>query len=381
MLFTNGRVFVGGRFEEVDVLVEDGKISKIGKHLDDSGEIVDLHGNFLVPGFVDVHFHGAVGKDLCDGEISSIEKIAEYEISQGITSICPATMTYSEEILTPVMRSANEFVSKQNSGEYESLARFVGINMEGPYISPDKVGAQNPAYVHAGDINEFCRLQDISGGLIKLCDVAPEVTGNLEFISEITRLGVKASIAHTCADYDEAVIAIAAGARQMTHLFNAMNPIHHRDPGPIVAAWEHKEVMAELISDGIHSHSAIIRLAFEMFKNRIVLISDTMRAVGLEDGTYDLGGQDVTVKGSLATIEGGAIAGSVTNLFNCAKHAHINCGIALEDVIFAASTNPARAIGIDNIVGSIKCGLAADMLVIDGNFELLNVYKDGNKTK
>lgn len=381
MLFTNGHVFVSGRFEDVDVLVEDGKISKIGKNLQSGCETIDLSGKYLVPGFVDVHFHGAVGKDLCDGEISSIEKIAEYEISQGVTSICPATMTYSEEILTPVMRTANDFATKQRNGEFESYSRFVGINMEGPYISPDKVGAQNPAYVHAGDIEEFCRLQDVSGGLIKLCDVAPEVPGNLDFIGEITKLGVRASIAHTCADYDEAASGIAAGARQMTHLFNAMNPIHHRKPGPIVAMFEHKEVMAELISDGIHSHSAIIRLAFEMFKNRIILISDTMRAVGLDDGTYDLGGQDVTVKGSLATIEGGAIAGSVTNLFNCAKHAYLNCGIPLEEVIYAASTNPARAISVDDMVGSIKCGLAADMLVIDSNFELINVYKDGNKIK
>lgn len=381
MKFTNGSVFVGGRFENVDVIVDGGIISHIGSCGDNNDEVVDLHGNYLVPGFVDIHFHGAVGCDLCDGKLSSIEKIAEYEISQGVTSICPATMTYSEEILTPIMEAARDFATKQADGKYADLSRFVGINMEGPYISPDKVGAQNPAYVHAGDINEFDRLQEKSGGLIKLCDVAPEVGGNLDFIEAITHKGVVASIAHTCADYDEAVAGISAGARQMTHLFNAMNPIHHRKPGPIVAAFEHECVNAELISDGIHSHPAIIRMAYSMFDGRIILISDTMRAVGLEDGTYDLGGQDVTVKGALATIEGGAIAGSVTNLFNCAKFAHRTCGIPLETVIMSATRNPARAIHVNHMVGEIKCGLNADMLVINEDFELLGVYKSGRKVK
>lgn len=382
MAIVKGRVFVDGEFKNVDVAFENGKITQVAAGAT-GGVDVDVDGCYVIPGLVDLHFHGVMGCDLCDGKVESIDEIAKFQASVGTTSICPATMTYSEEILTPIMESVHEFVEAQAAGKKPSnYSRFVGINMEGPYISPSKVGAQNPKYVHAGDIDEFNRLQEKSGGMIKLVDVAPEEPGNLDFIKEAVDAGVRVSIAHTCADYDQACAAFDAGARQMTHLYNAMNPIHHRKPGPIVAGEEDNRVMAELISDGIHSHPAIIRLAFKLFgDDRIILISDTMRACGLDDGTYDLGGQDVTVKGSLATIADGSIAGSVTCLPDCLRYAVKTANIPLESAVKCATQNPARALGLDGKIGVIKEGAFADFVILDNDLNLKGVIIGGEQVK
>ena len=382
MAVINGKVFVDGAFAEgKNVAFENGKITAVTEGASDSGETVDASGCYVIPGLVDLHFHGCVGADLCDGKVDSIEKIAKFQASVGTTSICPATMTYSEGILTPIMESVSQFVEAQKRGETTSeCSTFVGINMEGPYISPDKVGAQNPAFVHAGDIAEFNRLNDASGKMIKLVDVAPEVPGNLEFVKQAADEGIRVSVAHTCATFDETNSAFEAGARQMTHLFNAMNPVHHRKPGPVVAAFDDERVMAELICDGIHSHPAVIRMAFKLFgDDRIILISDTMRACGLEDGTYDLGGQDVTVRGSLATIADGSIAGSVTCLPDCLRYAVKTAGIPLESAVKCATKNPAHALGMDGKVGSICEGASADILILNEDLTLNSVILRGEK--
>ena len=379
MQIINGKTYIDGEFVEgVAVNVEGEKIESVGE-AKASGEIIDASGCYVVPGFIDLHFHGCVGADLCDGKVESIQRMAEFQASKGTTSICPATMTFSEEILTPIMQSVKSFVEAQRAGETpKKCANFIGVNMEGPYISPSKVGAQNPAYVHAGAVEEFACLNEASGNMIKLVDVAPEVEGNIDFIRQVKAQGTRVSIAHTCANYDETKEAFSAGARQMTHLFNAMNPIHHRNPGPIVAAEEDERVMAELICDGIHSHPAIIRMAFKLFgDDRIILISDTMRACGLEDGTYDLGGQDVKVEGSLATIADGSIAGSVTCLPDCLRYAVKTAGIPLESAIKCATENPARALGLEGKIGAIKEGLFADILVLNDDLALKSVIIRG----
>ena len=237
----------------------------------------------------------------------------------------------------------------QAAAAYEPAANeaaLVGINMEGPFISPSKVGAQNPEYVRNPGVEEFGRLQEAAGGLFKIVDIAPEEPGADEFIRELSG-EVRISLAHTCTDYDTAAHAFELGARHLTHLFNAMDPMHHRKPGPIPAAAERDDVTPEIIADGIHIHPAMVRLAFNMFgDDRMILISDTLRAAGLEDGTYDLGGQDVTVRGYVATIENGALAGSVSDLMRCVQVAVRDMDIPLESAVKAASTNPARALGL-----------------------------------
>ena len=256
-----------------------------------------------------------------------------------MTAICPATMTYPEDVLAPIMDAAASYEAKRDG------AALVGINMEGPYISPGNIGAQNPAYLHLPDEAMFRRLQERSGNLIKLVDVAPEVDGALDFIRSVSS-DVRVSIAHTQADYDTACAAIEAGARQMTHLCNAMPPLHHRKPGPIGAAFDHSEVMPELIADGVHIHPSMMRLLFAAFgADRVILISDSMMATGLDDGEYSLGGQDVTVRGNVATLRSGTIAGSATDLMACVRVAVRDMGIPLDAAVRAASANPARALG------------------------------------
>ena len=220
------------------------------------------------------------------------------------------------------------------------------------------------------------RLEEASEGLVKLVSVAPEEPGALEFIKEVAD-EVTVSIAHTTADYDTAMAAYAAGARQATHLFNAMPPFTHRAPGVVGAAFDTPECMAELICDGVHIHASVVRAVFQLFgTKRVILISDTMRAAGMPDGDYTLGGQPVQVKGKYATLEDGTLAGSVTDLMNCMKTA-VSFGIPLEDAVRAAAVNPAKAIGIYSRVGSIENGKLANLAVLDENLELKAVFLKG----
>lgn len=377
MRITGGKVFVDGGFVEKTVEVVEGRIAAVGAFEGASAtpEDIDAAGCYVVPGFVDIHFHGCVGADLCDASEESVRAIARHEASRGVTSICPATMTYPEELLSSVGRIATAFEPAADD------AALVGINLEGPFISPDKIGAQNPAYVQRADAAMLRRIQEASGGLVKLVDIAPEEPGALEFVAEVAG-EVRVSLAHTCTDYDTARAAFDHGARHMTHLYNAMPGLHHRKPGPIAAAWECPEATVELICDGVHVHPAMARLTFALFgADRICLISDSMRACGLEDGTYDLGGQDVTVRGNVATLADGTIAGSVTDLAACVRHAVREMDVPLEDAVLAATLTPARAIGIDGERGSIEVGKIADLVVLDEDLNVKHVVLRGEWIK
>ena len=277
-------------------------------------------------------------------------------------------MTFSEEILNGIMDVAAAHKNGQG-------ADLVGINMEGPYISPKKIGAQNPKYVQGADAAMFRRLQARSGGLIKLVDVAPEEPGNLDFIRDCHN-EVCISIAHTCTDYDTAKAAFAAGASHMTHLYNAMPGIHHRKPGPIGAGSEREAVVAELICDGQHVHPSAVRMAFRLFPGRICLISDALRCCGMPDGQYTLGGQDVFLKNSVARLADGTIAGSATNLYDCMRKA-VEFGIPKEQAILSATLVPARELGREAETGSITPGKLADFVVCDEALNRKAVYLSG----
>lgn len=334
-------------------------------------EKVDLQGMYVIPGLVDIHFHGAVGHDFMEGTKEAVDAIATYEARNGITAICPATMTMGEEDILKACA---------NAGSYKNLedgADLVGINMEGPFVSPNKVGAQNPEYVHAPDVEFFRKCNAASGNKVKLLAIAPEVPGAMETIQEI-KDEVLCSIAHTTADYKIAKQAIFNGATHITHLYNAMPPLAHRDPGPIAAGADSSWCEAEIICDGVHIHPAAVRAAFKMYgEERMILISDSMMAVGLSDGTYQLGGLDVFVKGRRATLASGTIAGSATNLFDCMKNAHLNMGLPLETVVRCASYNPARSIGVLKDYGTIDGGKMASFIVMDKELNLKGVMLRG----
>lgn len=345
-------------FVEKDVIIEDSRFSD--KTTDET--VIDGTGCYLIPGLVDVHFHGCAGFDFCDGTQEALNTIGAYELEHGITSICPASMTLSEEMLTGICKNA---VAYQQNAKDSKVARICGINLEGPFISYNKKGAQNPEYIAAADVDVFHRLADAANGLVKLITIAPETEGAMDFIKAVSS-EVHVSLGHTEADYDTATEAFHLGADHLTHLYNAMPPLSHRMPGPIGAAMDNGRVMAEIICDGIHIHGSAVRAAFAMLgADNMIFISDSMMATGMKDGKYSLGGLPVTVKGNRATLDDGTIAGSATNLFDCMMNAVKTMHIPLDTAVKCATINPARSIGVDNEYGSIDIGKAADCLLVN----------------
>lgn len=374
MIISGGKVFSGAGFDERDVFVEGDVFACGPRQAGLARETLDATGCWVVPGLIDVHFHGAMGHDFCDADDAGIAAIARYEASQGVTALFPTTMTLPEERLISIVES---IAAHEPSPDEAAIA---GINMEGPFIAPGKVGAQNPAYVRGATAAEFKRWQTAARGMIKLVDVAPEEACNLDFIREVSN-DVRVSVAHTCASYDDARAAFEAGARHMTHLYNAMPSLHHREPGPIAAAAERDDVTCEIIADGVHIHPAMVRLAFKLFPDRMILISDSLRACGLGDGTFELGGQEFTVRGNRATIANGSLAGSVSNVMACLRTAVTKMGVPLASAVRAATMTPARALGIDGERGSIEAGKVADAVVLDEDLNVKHVVLRGQLLK
>ena len=360
------------RFERGAFSVENGRFCRVlGEAAEDA---VDLQGAYVLPGLIDVHTHGNSGADFSDGNAAGVEKMARCLAKNGVTSFAPASMTLPYETLEKAFASARAFVDARLS----DAAALRGIQMEGPFFSEKKKGAQNGAYLRNPDFEAFKALQDGCGGLVRIVDVAPELPGAEEFIRKAKAL-CTVSIAHTDADYDAARRGIAAGVTHLTHLYNAMPAIHHRKPGVIAAAAEAETVSAELISDGQHVHPASVRLAFRIFgASRMVLISDSLRCCGMPDGEYELGGQQVFLQGGVARLADGTIAGSATNLFECMQRA-VSFGISREDAIRAATYNPARQIGALSEVGSIADGKVADFVLCDAELNRQAVYLAGEK--
>lgn len=381
MIIKNARVFTeDGSFMQGDVVVKDGRFDSVLERTADTDaandstqqEIIDASGLIMIPGLVDIHFHGCRGADMCDGTVEALDVITSYEASVGVTSVCPATMTIPRDELLCVMKNAGDYT-------YHGGAHLVGINMEGPFISPSKKGAQAAENIMHCDYEYFRQLQDAANGLIKLVDIAPEEPGAFEFIDKAKDETV-ISIAHTAADYDTAKESIEHGASHATHLYNAMPSLHHRNPGVIGAVRDSQKCHVELICDGVHIHPSVIRATFAMFgAERIILISDSMRATGLEDGEYTLGGQPVTVRGNLATLHDGTIAGSATNLMDCMRFAINEAGISLEEAIMCATANPAKEINIFDEAGSISVGKKADFVLLNNALDIVSVYIDGKE--
>lgn len=380
MIIDHVKVFTEDKkFTDGGIVIKNGTIEQVyteGKRPQTEDEVLDGKGMYAIPGLIDLHFHGCKGDDFCDGSRDAIARIAEYEASVGVTAIAPATMTLPVEELEQILRVAAEYKKSPHS---KKEADFVGINMEGPFISPAKKGAQDERNIIPCDVKVCERFLEVSEGLVKFMGIAPEKSENAVSFIEAVKDKVNVSLAHTNADYDTAMAAFNAGADHAVHLYNAMPAFTHRAPGVIGAVYDSKHVMAEIICDGVHIHPAAVRATFEMMgEDRMILISDSMRAAGMPDGSYTLGGLDVNVVGNRATLASdGAIAGSVTNLMDCMKTAVKTMNIPLETAVACATINPAKSLGIDAEYGSIRAGKKAHIVLMDQELNVQQVIKDG----
>lgn len=377
-VFTPDKAFVKG-----GIILDGDKIRQVYEEKDApqlNGDVLDGKGCYAIPGLIDLHFHGCKGDDFCDGDKAAIGRIAEYEASVGVTAIAPATMTLPVEELEQILHTAAEY--KKETKDCRK-ADFLGINMEGPFISPAKKGAQDARNILPCNVEICDRFLKASESLVKFIGIAPEESEHaVEFIREVHER-VNVSLAHTNADYDTAMEACRAGANHAVHLYNAMPAFTHRAPGVVGAVFDNKDVMAEIICDGIHIHPSVVRATFQMMgADRMILISDSMRATGMPDGQYTLGGLDVKVVGRLATlVSDGAIAGSATNLMDCMRTVVKKMDLPLETAVACATINPARSLGVEEQYGSLEAGKKAHVVLLDQDLELKAVIKDGVKIR
>ncbi len=341
--------------KKVNIEIKDGKIAAFSDTPLENA--LDACGKRVIPGLIDVHTHGCVGLDTMDADF---EKMCAFYASHGTTSVLLTTMTMDYESLERVTAAATNFGG----------AQILGFHFEGPYISPKQKGAQNEAYIKAPNIEEYKRFKNV-----KMVTVAPEMAGSMEFIKEISKNQV-VSLGHTACDYETALLAIENGAKCLTHTYNAMPPFHHRNAGPIGAAFE-KNIYAQLIVDGFHISKPVVLATYKMFgAERVVLISDSIRPAGMPDGEYESGGLKVILKDGAARLTDGTIAGSTATLWDCVKTA-VNFGIDFDDAVRMASTTPAEMLGINK--GKVEIGYDADLLVIDDDMNIQNVIIAGEK--
>ncbi|MCQ2520684.1 MAG: N-acetylglucosamine-6-phosphate deacetylase [Lachnospiraceae bacterium] len=395
MHIRNGLVFTEkGDFEKLDIEIENGIIVDLESRSESDSDTVysdrlstqdiDASGKYVVPGFIDIHTHGCVGYDTSTADTCGLKAMAVYQRSSGVLYFCPTSMTLSRQKL----EIAFDTVKKAMESHEENEATILGINMEGPFVSANRLGAQRHEYVTKPDFSVFESLQKISGNNIRLITIAPEENGAMELIENILEkyANVVVSLGHTDADYETCTEAFKRGANHVTHLFNAMPPLNHRKPGLIGAAADKENAFAEFICDGVHIHPSVIRRIYDIFgADRLILISDSMEGTGMPDGEYELGGQIVIKTSNLAVLKRNenetetavkgdsntVLAGSVTNLFQCFKNA-VSFGIPLEAAVKMATINPAKSIGLDSKIGVIGIGREAKLLLLD---ESLNIRK------
>ncbi|SFC86049.1 N-acetylglucosamine-6-phosphate deacetylase [Bacillus sp. OV322] len=325
-------------------------------------------GYTAVPGFIDVHIHGVNGADVMDSTIEALETMSSALPKEGTTSFLATTMTQAVEEIEKALQNAGEYISNRQS---PGKAEVLGIHLEGPFVNANKAGAQPVHHIKDPDLKLFKSWENLAGGTIKLVTLAPEQPGGLEMIRYLKENGIIASIGHSDAIYEEVMDAIDAGANHVSHLYNQMRGLHHREPGVVGAAFLRNELKAELIADGVHVRPEMAALALKQkSKDGLILITDAMRAKCLKNGQYDLGGQDVTVENGMAVLADGTLAGSILKLGKAVTNMMSFTGCTLRDAIDMASSNPARQLNIYDRKGSIEAGKDADIVILDENHEV-----------
>jgi N-acetylglucosamine-6-phosphate deacetylase len=385
-------LLAGGRVVTPGGVLSPGWIRVAGRLIDAVGSghpreqpAVDLRGQWVLPGFVDMHVHGGGGASFTEGTSDEARQAAQFHRGRGSTTMLASLVT------APVAELEARAAMLAGLADEGLIA---GLHLEGPFLSPARRGAQDPRHMLAPDVAVFERLRAVARGHLRIITLAPELPGAIQVIEAATRAGVTVAVGHTDATADVTLAAVDAGATHATHLFNGMRPLHHREPGAVGALLDRDEVTCEVIADGVHLHDIAIRLAARAAgPGRLVLVSDAMAAAGMPDGRYQLGSMRVTVTGGVARLledagqvgdparsdaaaREGAIAGSTATLADVARHA-IAAGLPVPDVATAASTTPARALGLGERTGALRPHLAADLVLCDDDFRPRAVMRQG----
>lgn len=369
MIIKNCNIIYLDKIEKGSILIENGKIKEINPLTYDDEEILDADGLYLSPGFIDVHIHGAGGFDTMDGTTEAINTIAKTIVKHGTTSFTPTTMTVSIDDIHKSMEVIKTLKEKGTDG-----AHVLGAHLEGPFINPEAIGAQNPAYLLPPTISAYNEIVKGCEDAVVSITLAPEVPGSKELIKYLSSKGIVCSIGHTKATYREAIEAIECGACHSTHLYNAMTPLNHRNPGVVGATFD-SDITTETISDGIHISYPALRIAYtQKTTDKVLLITDAMMACSMPDGEYSLGGQDVTVIDGAARLKNGALAGSVLTLDKAVNNVYKNSSLPLHEIVKMASYNGARHCKVHDHKGQIKEGYDADLILFDDNINVKKVF-------
>jgi len=356
--------------EDRMIIIEKGKIIAITDKKEDLAflknvEIIEAQNKFIVPGYIDIHVHGGGGSDVMDGEYEAIKQVANTHSRFGTTAFLPTTMAMTKDKIIKSLKSIHEARLKGTE-----TAEILGIHLEGPYINPEKKGAQKEEDIKKVSVEEFLEFSQASGNLIRLVTIAPEMPGAIDFIRWLHQQGIIVSVGHSNATYKQVQEGIQAGLSHVTHTFNAMRELHHREPGVVGAALTSPELTVEVIADGIHIHPIVLKILTQMKENeKLVLITDAMRATGFKEGTYDLGGQEVMVSQGQARLKNGTLAGSVLTMDTAVKNLVNKVGISLLNAVQMASYNPAKCLGIDDRKGSVELYKDADIVILNKNLE------------
>jgi len=371
----NARVLTpNGITQSSAVWIQDGQIKKIDHRvtqgISEEYEIIDAKGHLLIPGMIDVHIHGAHGFDMMDGTEESIFEVSKTCALTGCTSFLVTSVSSTIEDLMLMIRNVKNVIGKEQG------AKIVGIHLEGPYLNIKRKGMQNELYLRHPNVDEMKEILSEAGDLVKMVTIAPELPGGIEMVEFLKEQGIIVAIAHSDATYEEAKDAFSKGASHVTHCFNGMRPIHHRDPGLVVAAFEEEHVSLQAIVDHVHLHPAIVRLMHRIKgPEGVVLITDALQAMYMGDGEYEFGGHKVTVANGEARLADGTLASSTVTM-NEALEKTVESGISLQDAVYMAATTPANILGL-NTKGIIAPQMDADLVLLDSTYEVLWTMIDG----